>query len=451
MAVTNKNEALLLFLGDLIAFFLALFLVLFFRLREVPNVGIFFDHIASFSIILVLWFVVFFIAGLYEKHTLIIRSKIPTVILYAQLVNSGIAVLFFYLIPFFGIAPKTNLFLYVVISFCLILIWRIRGTSILTFHGRENAILIARGDEARELENEVNNNPRYGLRFVSSIDPKSVEIPNLREEIRKQIFSNNIQIVVADFGDPKIETILPSLYELIFSKVRFFDMNKVYEDIFDRIPMSLVQYNWFIENVSGSVNKIYDLIKRFIDVAVAIVAGIISLVFYPLTIAAIKLEDGGPTFIIQERIGKNGRTVKIFKFRSMTTNDQGEYSTDAAKDNLVTKVGSFLRKSRIDELPQLWNVLRGDLSLIGPRPELPALADHYEKEIPYYNVRHLIKPGLSGWAQLYQRLPPKGAVALNETNLKLSYDLYYIKNRSLMLDLKIILKTIKTLLSRSGL
>jgi lipopolysaccharide/colanic/teichoic acid biosynthesis glycosyltransferase len=135
----------------------------------------------------------------------------------------------------------------------------------------------------------------------------------------------------------------------------------------------------------------------------------------------------------------------------MTTNDQGEYDGATAQKNRVTKVGAFLRKTRIDELPQLWNVLRGDLSLIGPRPELPALAAVYEKEIPYYNVRHLIKPGLSGWAQLYQRVPPKGAVATNETKSKLSYDLYYLKNRSMMLDFKIALKTIKTLVSRNGI
>ena len=113
-------------------------------------------------------------------------------------------------------------------------------------------------------------------------------------------------------------------------------------------------------------------------------------------------------------------------------------------------MGKFLRKTRLDELPQAWNVIRGDLSLIGPRPEMPLFVDLYEKEIPYYNIRHIIKPGLSGWAQVCQNNPPKGSVNFYDTKTKLSYDLYYIKNRSLMLDLKIALKTIKALLSRSG-
>ena len=116
----------------------------------------------------------------------------------------------------------------------------------------------------------------------------------------------------------------------------------------------------------------------------------------------------------------------------------------------ITRVGMFLRKTRIDELPQLWNVLKGDMSLIGPRPELPELARMYEKKIDYYNIRHIIKPGLSGWAQLYQKKPPKLTAEYDETKTKLSYDLYYIKNRSFTLDVKIGLKTIKTLLSRSG-
>ena len=133
----------------------------------------------------------------------------------------------------------------------------------------------------------------------------------------------------------------------------------------------------------------------------------------------------------------------------MTHDDKGEYGTDT-KPAQVTRVGAFLRKSRIDELPQLWNVLKGDLSLIGPRPELPELVKHYTEEIPYYNVRHLIKPGLSGWAQIYHDQHPHHAVATLETKHKLSYDLYYIKNRSFLLDLKIALRTLKTLVTFAG-
>ena len=141
-------------------------------------------------------------------------------------------------------------------------------------------------------------------------------------------------------------------------------------------------------------------------------------------------------------MGKNNAVIKIIKFRSMARNADG--------DNVITRVGRFIRATRIDELPQLWNVVKGDLSLVGPRPELPDLVKVYEKEIPYYKVRHLVTPGLSGWGQIRDYNVPRGTADVDRTRTKLSYDLYYIKNRSFMLDLIIALKTIKTILSRSG-
>ncbi len=240
---------------------------------------------------------------------------------------------------------------------------------------------------------------------------------------------------------------MPHLYNLIFSGVKFIDMYKVYEDVFDREPLSLVRYNWFIENVSFTRKKTYDILKRTIDITVGLIVGIISIIFYPFVFIAIKLDDGGPVFITQERVGQNNILMKAYKFRSMSRNE-----TDLNKgieNNKVTRVGSFLRKTRIDELPQIWAVVRGRLSLIGPRPELPSGVTLYEKEIPYYAIRHLIKPGLSGWAQIYARHGHHG-VAREETKEKLAYDLYYIKNRSVILDLKIALKTIKTLVRVVG-
>ena len=224
-------------------------------------------------------------------------------------------------------------------------------------------------------------------------------------------------------------------------------MYKVYEDIFDRVPLSLVRYNWFLENISTESRVTYDILKRMMDVALSFVGGIISLIFYPFVFLAIKIDDGGSIYFEQKRVGKNNKIIRTLKFRSMTEHREED---GMAKEATVTRVGNFLRKTRIDELPQLWSVLKGDLSMIGPRPEIPALVKHYESEISYYNVRHLLKPGLSGWAQLYHTDPPKINADAEKTRRKLSYDLYYIKNRSFMLDLKIALKTLKALLSRSG-
>ncbi len=176
---------------------------------------------------------------------------------------------------------------------------------------------------------------------------------------------------------------------------------------------------------------------------------LISLVIYPVVISAIKLEDGGPVFITQERVGRGGKLIKIHKFRSMTGNDSGNYGENGSNLH-VTKIGRLIRLTRVDELPQLWSVILGRLSLIGPRPELPSLVRHYEEVISYYNIRHLIKPGLSGWAQIYGEHAHHGT-NVDQTKNKLSYDLFYIKNRQWWLDLSIALKTIRTIVSTKGI
>ncbi|MDP3958064.1 MAG: exopolysaccharide biosynthesis polyprenyl glycosylphosphotransferase [bacterium] len=448
MEIADKKEPLFLFLGDVAAFYLALWAMLLLRYGKLPDEGVLALHLAPFSFLFAVWVVVFFIAGLYEKHTAFFKSRLPSVILNAALVNAGLAVLFFYYIPTFGITPKTNLFLYLVISFALIVLWRLYGTRFLGARKRENAILIGGGEEMRELRDEVNENARYSLRFTSVIDLDAAGSIDFKRDVLDKIAAEQVSSVVIDITNEKIGPMLPRLYELIFKSVRFFDMHKVYEEIFDRVPLSLVRHNWFLENISSSSVTAYDVLKRIMDITIGAVLGVLSLALYPFVILALKLDDGGPAFSRQTRIGRGGRPITIVKFRTMTlANDEGEWGK---VENKVTRVGAFLRKSRIDELPQLWNVLKGDISLIGPRPEFPRAVREYNEKIPYYNVRHLIEPGLSGWAQLYHERHPHHGVDVEETKNKLSYDLYYIKNRSLMLDIAIALKTMKTLLQRAG-
>lgn len=447
MSSLIKKEAIILFFGDIILFVFSLWVTLFVRFSEIPTNEVFSIHFVPFSILFVVWIFVYFIAGLYEKHTLILKSKLPNIIFNAQLVNSIFAIIFFYTIPIFGITPKTILFIYLVVSFVGVLLWRLYGTSIFGRLEKQPALLIGAGDEMRELLDEVNGNNRYDLHFVTSIDVHNVNAIDVQEDIVKPVYSNDIKIIAIDFSHEKVAPLLPHLYNLIFSKVRFIDSHRIYEDIFDRIPLSLVNYSWFLENISVSPKFTYDFLKRLMDVTLATILGIISLVFYPFVYLAIKLDDGGKVFIRQERVGKDGKLFKLFKFRTFMFD---EASIHGREDNKITKVGKFLRKSRIDELPQLWNIFAGDISLIGPRPELPSGVALYDKEIPYYNIRHLIKPGLSGWAQIHQDNHPHHSAHISLTKEKLTYDIFYIKNRSFWLDIKIALKTIKALLSRTG-
>jgi lipopolysaccharide/colanic/teichoic acid biosynthesis glycosyltransferase len=448
MSALNKRDPILLFVGDMIIFIISLWAVLLVRYRTVPGQSLIKDHILPFSILFLVWFLVFFIAGLYEKRTVILMNRLPTTIIKAQLINILLAVSFFYFIPYFGITPKTNLFLYIIISSVLILIWRFYGYRLFGSKEKQNAILIASGNEMRELREMVNAHEHYNLQFISSVDLDKTESVDFQEEIIKRVYAEDVTVIAIDFKNEKVEPILPALYNLIFSNIVFIDMYKIYEDVFDRIPLTLITYSWFLENISMAPKMTYDFLKRIMDVVIASVLGTLSLIVYPFIIAGIKYQDRGPIFIMQERVGKNGALIRAYKFRSMSRN---EVDLSITGDNVVTPFGVFLRKTRLDELPQLWSVVKGDMSLIGPRPELPSGVAHYEKEIPYYGIRHLIKPGLSGWAQLYQDNHPHHGFGVEETKEKLSYDLYYLKNRSFLLDVTIALKTINKLLSRSGI
>ncbi len=451
MTIFNKVERLLLFFGDLFVFGLSIWVALFLRNGQISSFAEYKMYALPFLIIFCVWVLVFYIAGLYDKYTAILRDKISALIFNAQLVNSALAIAFFYLIPYFGIAPKTILFIDLVVSFFLIYLWRIYSHPLFKIKDRELAILIGSGEELKELEKEVNENPHSELRIISSVNLDDPKNTNFTEEIIKMMYAEDIKIVIVDLKDGKVAPILPHLYNLIFSGVRFFDMDKVYEDVFNKIPLSLLTHSWFLENISSSPKFTYDVLKRIMDIIISLPLFIISLPLYPCIMLLIRLESSGSPLSHQKRIGENNRIISLLKFRTMLFNDDGDWKTKG-KENKVTKVGAFLRTGRLDEIPQLWNVLFGDISLIGPRPEFPEPVKEYTKEIDFYNIRHIIKPGLSGWAQIWQENHPhhNEPDKVMKTKEKLSYDLYYVKNRSLMLDLKIALKTLKILAMRVG-
>ena len=449
MLIVNKKEPILLFIGDIIFLTLSLWLTLFIRYNQMPDWEIFTNHLIAFSALFFIWTLSFFIAGLYERRALIQRRRLSTDIVNTQIANSIIAIVFFYFIPIFGLAPKTIIFIYLAVSLILILLWRAYIVPLLGIKRKLNALLVGRGQEIYQLQNEVNNNPWYNLQFNIVIDLDEVPQIDFQKDILNPVYEHNISVIVIDLKDSHLQTAIPYFYNLIFSKIKFLDVHKVYEDIFDRIPLSLIKHHWFLENVNSSPKQIYTFFKRVMDIMISLPLAIGSLILYPFVFVALRLEGKGHFFYFPERIGRNNSIIKLIKFRTMTKTpaDGGEWGKD---ENKITKVGFFLRRWRIDELPQLWNVLKGDVSLIGPRPEFVSAVEEYEKKIPYYGIRHLIKPGLSGWAQIYQKEAPHHSADIKLTREKLSYDLFYIKNRSFLIDLKIALKTIKILLSHSG-
>lgn len=454
MSRLHKRESEGLVIGDIAVFVVSLWATLAIRYTDFPSSDLFFSHLVPFLLLFVVWVLVFFIVGLYERHILFLKSRLPGKLAGAHITNILIALVFFYAVPYFGITPKATLFLYLLVSAGLLGIWRLVIYQRISSRKPVNAMIIGVGSELVELRDRFKSTGTKisGLDFVLMLDPANLkdaeDVRLLKEEISRQ----DIAVIAIDLRNPNAQLLSSSLYDLIFSGIRFIDIHEMYEDIFDREPLGLLDESWFVEHISLTPNFMYDILKRLMDIVVSVPFAVASLVFYPFVWLAIKLEDKGPIFIFQERVGENNQRIRIMKFRTMSTIDDGkkqvEKNKDQANDNRVTKVGRFLRKSRIDELPQLWNVIKGDISLIGPRPELPKLVDFYNTEIPYYNVRHLIKPGLSGWAQIHHEVPPH---SVEETKVKLAYDLYYLKHRSFPLDLKIGLQTIKTLLSRTGI
>jgi len=335
------------------------------------------------------------------------------------------------------------------ISFILLVFWRVYLFGAIRSPEKKQALLIASGEEMEELFREVNSDLRYELEFSDRVNLEKEKGAFLISTLKEKFAKNNFSAIVVDFGNPKVQLVLPELYMLFKNKIEIIDGHQIYEEIFDRVPVSIIDYRWFISNISLSPKFSYDLLKRLMDILISLPLALISLILYPFIFLSLKLEDGREIFSYQDRIGQNNKVIRLIKFRTMEFNDGGKWETEGKK-NKITKTGEFLRKTRIDELPQLWNVLKGDISLIGPRPEFPDPVDYYNENVPHYNIRHLIKPGLSGWAQIYHDNHPHHGTDVNETKVKLSYDLFYIKNRSFFLDLKIALKTIRILLSRSG-
>jgi len=224
----------------------------------------------------------------------------------------------------------------------------------------------------------------------------------------------------------------------------------LYEEMTGRVPVHHLESDWIIRSfVDGlHVSGFYELTKRLLDILGAIFGLVLFIITFPFLALAVMLDTGFPVFYSQPRLGRGGRIFNIHKYRSMRQDAEadGEPKTTLENDPRVTRVGGFLRRTRLDELPQFWNVLRGEMSLVGPRAERPELVAEYQKQVPFYRARLLVKPGLTGWAQINY-----GYVAsVTETAVKIEYDLYYIKHRTFGMDFQIILRTIGTVLRRTG-
>lgn len=439
-----------LFLLDIAVFYMALALVIGLRyesnFRTELNL-----HLAPFTIILVIWILVFYISNLYDIALAKNNTRFYSNFFYALTISSTISIIFFYFVSFFAITPKTNLFLFILFYTGLGFLWRSAFNLLISKGNKNNTLIIGNNTQSQELYDFLLANPQLGYNALGVIDISDETVASILEDLIKQ---KKVKTLVLSPQAYKIPRIIEIFYRVFHLGITFFNLSDFYELVTNKIPLGSIDQIWFLQNLSENNKRAYEINRRFLDIIFSIIIGLIILPLSPFIIVAIKLDSRGPIFFRQRRIGKAGEIFTLIKFRNMIA-DSPDGSAEggtgpiwaSTEDPRVTRVGKFLRKSRIDELPQIWNVLKGEMSFVGPRPERPEFHEKLKQEIPFYEERYLIKPGLTGWAQIKHRI---NGMSIADTFEKLQYDLYYIKNRSALLDLAILLKTVDKLLRQSG-
>lgn len=453
--MSNKIRQLALFVGDMSLLYLSLFLALSARSRSIINTETWRAHWPIFSIAFALWLAVLYINGSYSINN--IKNDLKTFIdaSRAMAINILLAVSVFYALPQTQLAPKTILLITGVIYFLLFVIWRkLIYKSISSKMLKRRVLVIGNSEAVHEITNIIDHNPQYGYEMaaVLSHDPND-QIGNLPdyndpEQLENIIQKHKISIIIMDKKSRTSDKLINNLYQHLDKKLEFISLSQFYETITQRIPIEDINQFWFLENLQEGKKLFYDTVKRLTDIIVSTIVIFCSLFLAPIILLSIWATSGKPLFFTQIRLGKNGKPFKALKFRTMIVHDETEEPKMAVvNDERITPIGSILRKTRLDEIPQLINVLKGEMSFVGPRPERPEFVKELEKTILFYQQRLLVKPGLTGWDQISGEYHSSNRA---DSLKKLQYDLYYIKNRSIVLDLGIILKTIKTVITFGG-
>jgi exopolysaccharide biosynthesis polyprenyl glycosylphosphotransferase len=399
-------------------------------------------------------------ATIFELYNLQKASKFEVVVKNV-IITSSVTVLFYLLTPYYTPMLPTNrlqiVYFFLAINVAL-LVWRYSYIVLISaprFY--KKVVLIAYGSDVSEIVLSLQkSDPNYRVTAFINTDPKNFavysEIEEIKiEELTKLSKKNEVsEIVVATpLSDGMTVSLNNHLIKMLEYGIPIREYTQVYEELTHRVPVQHVEkdfYRYFPFSRSNQ-NKLYLFFNRILDILFSVVGIILGLILLPIVFIGNSLANRGPLFYTQTRVGKNGAHFKIYKFRSMIKNAEKNGAQFAkAKDKRITKFGNFLRRSRIDEVPQFINVIKGEMSVIGPRPERPEFVTELVEKIPFYEVRHLIKPGVTGWAQVNAKYGSSEEDSLE----KLQYDLYYIKHRSLFLDLTIIIKTLSTILFYRG-
>lgn len=455
-----RVRQVILLLADVSILFFALYISLTIRTTHPPTIEQYFNHI-PFFILFIFWIVINYINGLYDFRGFASDTPLPRRITETAVFSIIIGITFFYIYPSSTVQPKTLLILTATLSYLGIFLLRLKpkllqDKDILT----TPLLFVGWNNDTQEIYNSLKNQKQYGLQPTAVLKIENnaeiaktiMETYNVDQKIRSIVSNHNIRIVVVTPEAMKDTGITSELYQLLFWGVKIVDSITLFEHTTGSLPTSSFTEGWFLRHIGKDNQYIHQKWQRSLDIISAIIIGSIAIILFPFITVGIKITSRGPIFFKQKRIGKNNVPFVLYKFRSMyTLSSDGSAETNGFEfskkgDVRITHFGKFIRKFRIDELPQAINLLRGEISLIGPRPERPEIVEELTKIMPYYPLRHITKPGLTGWAVLHQNYTDNMETSLE----KLRYDLYYIKNKSILLDVSIILKTIRLLIRAMG-
>jgi sugar transferase (PEP-CTERM system associated) len=314
----------------------------------------------------------------------------------------------------------------------------------------ERVYVLGTDERAQRLVQGLRQNPELGVE-ISSWTGKmegAVTRESVAAHLLEAVNKFKVRHVIVAMRDRRGTIPMKELLDLRMDGVKIEEATTWLEKISGKIEVDNLNPSWLVFGQGFRRSTLFILVRRGLSFVISLVGLILALPLLPLIVLAIRLDSEGPVFYTQDRVGKRGRTFKVVKFRTMRQDAEAISGPKWAGDNdpRVTRVGKFLRSSRLDEIPQLWCVLKGDMAFVGPRPERPEFIEMLSKEIPYYGVRHVVRPGLTGWAQVRY----KYGATIDDAREKLQYDLFYIKNASIGLDMLIMFQTIKTVLLRRG-
>jgi len=345
-------------------------------------------------------------------------------------------------------------------TLCLLLVaipvWRVAFDGLTTDPRlEEHVLIVGTGSLARTVARQILTQHDFAYRVVGFIDDSpgddwrrnDPQVLGTWADLQRVVASQHVNRIIVSLQDRRGRLPLNELLQAKLAGVRVEDAATTYERITGKILTDGLHPSWLIFSDGFTASKVTRIVKHIVDLLLAFVGLILAAPLMLMTAIAIKLESAGPIFYCQERVGENGRIFTLCKFRSMRTDaESGTPIWAKDKDDRVTRVGRFIRLSRLDELPQLWNVLKGDMSFVGPRPERPFFVEQLAAQIPFYMERHSVKPGVTGWAQVKYRY----GSSIEDAMEKLRYDLYYIKHLSIVFDLTIVMDTVKVILSGKG-